>query len=353
MNITKLIFLKGKNFFLPLIFCMFLLLMIIFSNTNISSSKAGLFLWANSIVPTLLPFFIATELLSHTFVIPLLGKTLNIIMRPIFNVPGEGAFALIMGIISGYPAGARIVTNFYTNKIISLEEAERLISFTNNSGPLFIVGTVGINMFCDSRTGILLLLTHVLACITVGIIFRFWKRKKHVFNKYNVQNNFVITYENSVNLSNLGEVLSDAITKSISTILLIGGFVVLFSVITSMLTESHLIEFFSRIINHLFSFFNIDLTLSKSFVCGLFEITNGIKMISEIKIKTISQNIILTSFLIGFGGFSVLLQVLSIISKAKISPKPYIIGKVLHGIFAALYTFIILNTTSIFNLDIF
>ncbi len=116
--------------------------LIIFSKSNISSSKSGLILWANTIVPSLLPFFIATELLSHTSVITFLGKALKYIMRPIFNVPGEGAFAFIMGIISGYPIGAKIVSDLYKNKICTKLEAERLTAFTNNSGPLFIIGTV-------------------------------------------------------------------------------------------------------------------------------------------------------------------------------------------------------------------
>ena len=60
-------------------------------------------------------------------------------MRPLFNVPGEGAFPLIMGIISGYPVGAKIVTNFRKNGTVTKEEGERLITFTNNSGPLFII----------------------------------------------------------------------------------------------------------------------------------------------------------------------------------------------------------------------
>lgn len=63
-------------------------------------------------------------------------------MKPLFNVPGEGAFPLIMGIISGYPVGAKIVTNFRKENICTKEEAERLLTFTNNSGPLFIIGTV-------------------------------------------------------------------------------------------------------------------------------------------------------------------------------------------------------------------
>lgn len=63
-------------------------------------------------------------------------------MKPIFNVPGIGAYAFIMGIISGYPVGAKIVTEFRKNGECSKVEAERLLSFTNNSGPLFIIGTV-------------------------------------------------------------------------------------------------------------------------------------------------------------------------------------------------------------------
>lgn len=121
---------------------MFILFLVVFSKTNISSSKSGLLLWANTIVPSLLPFFIATELLSHTSIISILGKYLKSIMKPVFNVPGEGSFAFIMGIISGYPVGAKIVSNLYENKVCTKAEAERLLAFTNNSGPLFIIGTV-------------------------------------------------------------------------------------------------------------------------------------------------------------------------------------------------------------------
>lgn len=91
---------------------------------------------------------------------------------------GAGAYAMLMGVISGYPIGAKIVTNFRENGMCSKEECERLLAFTNNSGPLFIIGSVGISMFYNSLIGILLFITHLLACLTVGFVFRFWKRKK-------------------------------------------------------------------------------------------------------------------------------------------------------------------------------
>lgn len=135
-------------------------------------------LWANNVIPSLFPFFIATELLGYTNIIPKIGKLLNPIMKPIFNVPGCGAYAMLMGIISGYPIGAKIVTNFRESGMCSKEECERLLAFTNNSGPLFIIGTVGISLFCNSLIGVLLFITHLLACLTVGFIFRFWKRTR-------------------------------------------------------------------------------------------------------------------------------------------------------------------------------
>ena len=108
-----------------------------------------------------------------------MGKALNRIMRPIFNVPGEGSFAFLMGIISGYPTGAKIVSNLKEKKICNTEECERLIAFTNNSGPLFIVGTVGSGLLGNSKIGFLLLFTHIISCITVGFLFRFWKCKRN------------------------------------------------------------------------------------------------------------------------------------------------------------------------------
>ncbi len=169
------LFRKLKNYILPLILLLFTACLILFSSSNLTAAKNGLKLWANSVVPSLFPFFVATELLSKTNIPHILGRLFNGFMKPIFNVRGEGSFAFIMGIISGYPVGAKIATNFRKNNILTKEECERLLSFTNNSGPLFIIGTVGISMFGNSTIGFLLLITHILACLTVGFLFRFWK----------------------------------------------------------------------------------------------------------------------------------------------------------------------------------
>ena len=125
-----------------MLFLAFTFCLLIFSKSNLPAVKSGLALWANSVVPSLFPFFVATELLMHTNIITLLGHLLNRFMKPLFNIRGEGSFAFIMGIISGYPVGAKIASNFRQNNICSKEECERLLSFTNNSGPLSLVQLV-------------------------------------------------------------------------------------------------------------------------------------------------------------------------------------------------------------------
>ena len=152
---------KLKRNLLPLIFLGFTFCLLIFSKSNLPAVKSGLALWANSVVPSLFPFFVATELLMHTNIINIFGNILNPLMKPFFNIRGEGAFAFIMGIISGYPVGAKIASSLRQNNICSKEECERLLSFTNNSGPLFIIGTVGILMFKNTMIGLLLFITHL------------------------------------------------------------------------------------------------------------------------------------------------------------------------------------------------
>lgn len=347
---TKFYVVKLRRNFLPLLFLFFTFCLLIFSKSNLSAAKSGLSLWANSVVPSLFPFFVATEILMHTNIINYFGIILNKYMKPIFNVRGEGSFAFIMGIISGYPVGAKIATSFRKNNICSKEECERLLSFTNNSGPLFIIGTVGILMFKNTTIGILLFTTHLLACISVGFIFRFWKNNSFSNDiKTNIKNKNTNTI---VTLSNLGEILAESINNSISTIFLIGGFVVLFSSIIAILKSSGILNIIELFFTPIFNFINIDTSFIKPLFTGILEITNGINSISTIPCKKLSINIILTAFLLGFGGISVLLQVLSITSKTDLSIKPYIYGKILQGIFAAIYTAVFINCIPFFNFDL-
>lgn len=341
---------KFKKAILPIIFILFTLSLLIFSNSNILAVRNSLHLWAVNVIPSLFPFFVATNLLMHTPIISYFELLFKNIMKPIFNVNGKCAFAFIMGIISGYPIGAKIACELQKNNLCTKIEAERLLSFTNNSGPLFIIGTVGISMFGSSLIGILLLITHFFSSITVGIIFRFWKKSSS-------SNSILIKYNNSstneiISFSNLGEIISDSIKSATSTIFMIGGFIVIFACIISIFNSSGILNLLTICITPLFNFLHVDSSFISPIITGLLEITNGINLISKVQIKAISINLIITSFLLGCGGICVFLQVFSIVSKSDLSIKPYIYGKILHGIISAFYTFLFIQIFPFFNLNL-
>ena len=321
-----------KKNILSILFILFTICLVVFSKQNLHATQEGLLLCANSVIPALFPFFIATELLSYTNIIPFIGKKLNKFMRPIFRVPGEGAYAFLMGIISGYPVGAKIVTNMRNQNHCTKAEGERLLAFTNNSGPLFIMGTVGISLFGSIKIGYILLITHVISSLIVGYIFRNWKKDyvhSELFSKKEES-------QKAISLRDLGEILGNSIKKSIGVILNIGGFIVIFSVILSILEEAG----FFNIIGNICNIFNIQKDIGISLISGIIELTNGVKKVSLLGISKL--NIIVAGFLLGFGGISVLFQVYSIVSKEGISIKPYFYGKLLQGIISAILLGIIL-----------
>ncbi len=326
-----------KNKLYIIIGCSFILCLVLFSSTNLNSAREGLVLWANSVVPTLFPFFVATELLNHTNFIPMLGKYLNKFMRPIFKVPGEGAYAFLMGLISGYPVGAKIVCHLREQGLCTKDEGERMLAFTNNSGPLFIIGTVGISLFSNQTVGIILLVTHILACITVGIVLGFTKKKDNIrWERYSINTR-------QKDEKTLGGILGESIKNAISTILMIGGFVVIFSIIISILNTSHILDIISKFISPIITNVGINSEFIKPILAGIIELTNGVKLISEASVVNYNLSIMLSAFLLGFGGISILLQVSSIVAKTDLSMKKYIIGKILQGIIASIYVFFILN----------
>lgn len=315
-----------KRCIFPSVLLVVMFFIIVLSQTAYTTAQNAFMLWANNVVPSLLPFFICIELLKQTNFISFIGKLLTPIMRPLFNVPGSGAFALVMGISSGYPVGAKIASDLYKDNLCTKIEAERLIAFTNSSGPLFVISAVGLGMFENEKIGLMLLLTHFLASITVGIIFKHYKSS----STSNIISH-TVKKANNINLSNLGKCMGEAINKSISTLLLICGYIIFFAVLNEIINVVLLK--------------NIDNELIISLLNGFLEITSGLKKISLLKNYSIKIILPLSAFILGFGGISVHMQVASILSESKLSLKPYLIGKTLQGILAGIYTFVIVNFT--------
>lgn len=324
--------------------------LIIYPEQSLLASIKGLHAWWEIVFPSLLPFFIMAELLISFGIVQFIGILLEPFMRPLFNVPGVGSFAWIVGMASGFPAGAKISARLREKKQITKIEAERLVAFSNASSPLFLFGAIAVGFFHNTKIGVFIAICHYLSNILVGIFMRFYQYEKQPYkqrkNSLNV-NQLIIQSLKKMHRTRIsdertfGDIVGDAVLSSVQTLLMIGGFIILFSVLTTLL---QLLGFFKIIIllfTPILTIFHIPTETVYVLLPGLFEITIGANAISSSSTLSLQMQLALVSFILGFNGFSIHAQVASILAKTDINFAPYFFSRVLHATLASLLTFII------------
>lgn len=320
---------------------------IIFSEQAFNAALEGLKVWWEVVFPSLLPFFIIAEILMGLGVVHFMGALLEPLMRPLFKVPGVGAFAMAMGLASGYPIGAKITGNLRRKKLCTKTEAERLVSFTNTADPLFMIGAVAVGMFHRADLGIIMAGAHYISSLLVGFVLRFYKgdeeenqieRRKHKRRKN------ILSYAVSELIEarrkdgrSTGELIGDSIKESVNTLLLIGGFIILFSVITKMFIATGLISAISGVLMIILKPLGIAETMVLPLISGFFEITNGANLASQAQSPLLHQ-VIIANAIIAWSGMSVHAQVATMVNGTDIKLKPYIFARILQSILAGFIT---------------
>lgn len=323
--------------------------LILFPEQSLQASIRGLHTWWEIVFPSLLPFFITAELLISFGVVQFAGILLEPFMRPLFNVPGAGSFAWMLGMVSGYPSGAKIGVLLREKNEISRIEAERLISFSNASSPLFIFGAIAVGFFHDAQLGILIAVCHYGSNILVGICMRFYGKNQMNEQKIETKEDMNIFFRalrkmHATRMNDdrpFGQVVGDAVVSSIQTLLMIGGFIILFSVFTTLLQVMNISGIVHAVLKPILTLLNVSTDISGPLFTGLFEVTIGSEMISKLHSIPLVVQLAAVSFLLGFNGFSIQAQVASIIARTDIRFYPYFIARILHAVFASIITIIL------------
>lgn len=314
--------------------------LIIFPTQTLEASLRGVNIWWGTVFPSLLPFFITAELLIGFGVVRFIGVLFEPIMRPVFNVPGVGSFVWAMGMASGYPAGAKLTARLRQEQQLTRVEAERLVSFTNASNPLFIIAAVSVGFFHDASLGFLLAIVHYSSNALVGVCMRFYRRepKEHRHQERSSKSltkAFQALHETRIKDNRpFGKLFGDAVIQSVQTLLMIGGFIIIFSVFSALLFQIGIANFASEIIGILFSMLSLPNELALPFFSGIFEITLGAQLIANSGVDRLLPQAILVSIMLAFNGFSVQAQVASILAETDIRFLPYFMARLLHGAFA-------------------
>jgi sporulation integral membrane protein YlbJ len=322
------------------------ILLVLYPEQAVKSSLRGLTIWWDVVFPALLPFFITAEMMMGFGVVHFLGVLLEPLMRPIFRVPGAGAFVMSVGLISGNPMGAKLTARLREQDLISREEGERLVAFTSTAGPLFLFGAVAVGFFENASLGMILAIAHYASAFLVGFLMRFHEpqappsqtkgkktgvifiRALRAMHRARIQDG-----------RTLGQLIGQSVTSAVQTLLLIGGFIMMFSVLTHLINYVGITKPLVHGISYVLRLCSLPSDLANSILAGLFEITLGSQLASAVgPTVPLIYKLAMVGFVAGWNGLSIHAQVASMISRTDIRYFPYFIAKILHGILAAVIT---------------
>jgi sporulation integral membrane protein YlbJ len=295
--------------------------LLLYPKEALQAARDGLTLCYNVIIPSLFPFFVLSTLLVEFGLAVYFGRALEGIMRPLFRLGGVCSTAFALGIIGGYPVGAKTAISLYQKKLCTKEEAERLLGFCNNSGPAFILGVVGAGVFSSSRIGILLYLVHILASVCVGFLFRFSRSAGRQSGKPRPVTQLEVPH--------LSLVFTDAVKNAFFSTLNICAFVVFFTVLIKLLVLSGAFPFLTALIGELLSPIGFTQAWAERLLTGIIELTCGVWTLTGS--GAMVGKLSMAAFMLGWAGFSVHCQVLSFIGSSGLSVRAYLFGKILHG----------------------
>ena len=197
------------------------------------SVSFALNMWVNNLIPSLFPFFILTDILISYNFANYLPKFFINFFKNLFHIKKEAVLIFFLSMISGFPSNAKNTKKLYDMKILNKKEAEHILIFSHFSNPIFILATVSVFFFNKPNLGIIILLSHYISNLILGIIIR--------------NNNFNIESDNTIynNNLNFGNIFINAIKSATDSILLICGSLTSFLIIaTVIINQIHFREVF-------------------------------------------------------------------------------------------------------------
>lgn len=294
-------------------------LLVAFPDVYLSASFDGIKIFVINVLPALLPFFFFTKLISNLGFVGSLSKSFNTPCKFLYNTSGIGGYVFLSSVLSGYPIGAKTLSDMYENGEISLSDAQTIMSFTSTSGPMFIVGSVGSIMLHNKTYGFIILLCHYLSAILNGVLYRNKSKSSQPHKKQ------IVIGKN---------LLSKSISDTVSSVLISGAYIAIFYMIAVMLKNVGFLNVISDLLNLIFH----NKALCDGISFGLVEMTGGCALLSSTSSPFTLPAI---CAIISFGGLSVTLQSLTFLGNCNIKPTRYLLSKATQSIISFCLTYLV------------
>lgn len=112
------------------------------SQISLYYAFTGLQLWYDKMIPSLLPFMLLSGMMIRMQLTEGFCTLLYPVIRPLYHVRRNVCYGMIMGFLCGFPMGARVTADLLSEQLITHREAEFLLSFCNNIGPVYFLSFV-------------------------------------------------------------------------------------------------------------------------------------------------------------------------------------------------------------------
>ncbi len=286
--------------------------------------KSALNVCTGIILPSLLPFFFISGIISSLGIPQILARLAQRPMKALFGFSGYACTPLMLGLLGGYPVGAASLAELVRENKLSREEGQRLLPVCNNTGPAFIIGAVGGGIFSSAAVGLMLYAVHILSALSLGILF---SSKNEISQT---------TFSPEVEYSGLVSALPGCIKGAVEKCLNICGFVIFFSILGSLLDELGLISSAALALS---KGFGLEIGFCRCLLAGIMELGSGIASMSAL--SACPANYALAAFILGFGSLSVHCQTLAVISGTNMKCARHFAGRIIHGALSALFAYVI------------
>ena len=306
-----------KRNFVIFLTIFFFILLLVFPANVFAGTSSGLLLWFNTVLPTLLPFIIATNLLINTPALDWISKISGSFLSRIFHVSKTGSFVILAGFLCGYPMGSKMTADLLRRNQLSYEEACYLLSFCNNTSPMFLISYILYQSLENCYAVIPSLIIFMLSPVLCSFFFyHFFYKKKLCYKEHMLKQRDNPKDGMSENL------IDSCIMNGFETITKIGGYIMIFSIFIELLKS---------------------IPVQNPYFTNLFlpslEITNGITILAN-TLLPMDFKYILCLFHTAFGGWCSIAQTQCMIQGTGLKLTPYIIEKLITATVTSLFAII-------------
>lgn len=298
---------KRKGCLILLLSCAVMCLFVLNAASMRDAAKEGLRLCAGTVIPSMFPFLVISSLLTSLGLGEVLSLPLSGLMR-LYGIDGSGAAALVLGLLGGYPVGPRTTVQLYRQRLLTRDEANRLLTFCNNANPIFFLTVLGLGCFHSVRTGVYLWLIQLLSALLTGLLLG---RKSSSSRRES-------NWTPAIHAASFPAAFVDAVRSGTTGILTVCGFVVFFYAAVTPL-------------RHLDG-------LAGTAVLGAVELFSAVS-----RLTPNAAGFVTAAALSGWGGLCVLCQTLAALTGSGLDSSRCILGKAVQSLISILLALMVVS----------